>query len=97
MVDKTMPHSPNRRAAMARLEQSPHWTIKNMPVETRQKAVNAASSDGQSVVQFVTEVVLLLIDKRAGRYVLPPSPSRRQKPGVARVHGRLAFTLLHRA
>ena len=50
------------------------WTIKGMPAAIRQKAVHAAGADGQTVAQFMSEAIELLIAKRAGDVVMPPAP-----------------------
>jgi hypothetical protein len=56
------------------------WTIKAVPVETRQKAVKAANADGQTVGQFLVEAVNLLVEKRAGNLILPAGPDPTHNP-----------------
>lgn len=57
---------------MADRPEAAPWTIKGMPVATRQQVIRAANADNQTVAQFLVEAVNLLIDKRAGNLVMPP-------------------------
>jgi hypothetical protein len=48
------------------------WTIKAVPVETRQKAVRAAYAQGVVMAEWITDAVNRLADQQAGNLVIPP-------------------------
>lgn len=56
-----------------------HWTIKNMPVETRQEAVACAARAGLSVAQWMVHAVRTQAQLDAG----PPPPLVPRKAPIA--------------
>ncbi|HTI81795.1 MAG TPA: hypothetical protein VL614_15205 [Acetobacteraceae bacterium] len=56
------------------------WTIKSMPIETRQRAVKAAHAQDQTMAEWMVDAVNRLADQQAGNQVIPPGkpdPQRR--------------------
>ncbi|WP_428485954.1 hypothetical protein [Rhodopila sp.] len=61
-------------------DQAP-WTIKAVPIETRQKALKAAHAQDQTMAQWLTDAVDRLADQQAANLVIPPGKPE-AKPAV---------------
>ena len=59
------------------------WTIKSVPVETRQKAVKAAHAQDQTMAQWLVDAVNRLADRQAENQVIPPGkPAQNQQANL---------------
>jgi hypothetical protein len=68
----------------AALARSNNWTIKNMPLETRLRAVNAAKIAGVSVAAWLAQAVDLLAERQGNNAILPPPAESPRPPPTAR-------------
>jgi hypothetical protein len=59
------------------LARSNNWTIKNVSLETRMRAVNAAKLAGVSVAAWLAQAVDLLAERQGNNAILPPTESPR--------------------
>jgi hypothetical protein len=51
------------------------WTIKNMPIAARRKAIDAANRQDQRMAEWLSHAIDRLADQQGGTQILPPAPA----------------------